>query len=222
MKFTQTDAAKKIRASLTKGGKTCYLSDRTISEQLDTLMKLLVTDETELDTFLEQVEPMFKTSNGNAQKDQADFVNQWNTDHPATTPKNGDDTPIKPEPKGSESAEFLELKKEIQALKEAQEASNKAKALTEKKNELIAKLTEKGVKDKEWLDSFVGEISITEDFDVDAKAEAYLKLYNKSVAAEPSGSVTPITPNTSDTTATDPLQLAAQLAKQRREQQQIH
>jgi hypothetical protein len=219
MKFTQTDAAKKIRASLTKGGKKCYLSDRTISEQLDTLMKLLVTDETELDDFIAQVEPMFKTSNGNAQNDQADFVKEWNESHPEPKPQpsNEPKPQDKPQPVNDDLAE---LRKEIQALKDAQAATLKAKTLTEKKNELIAKLKEKGVKDNEWIESFVGEISITEDLDVDAKADAYLKLYNKSVSNSTTVT-TPEKPLNGNDNANDPLVLASKLAKQKREQEQI-
>jgi hypothetical protein len=179
MKFTQSDAAKKIRTSLTKGGKTCFLSERTISEQLETLMKLLVTDETELEDFVTQVEPIFKTANGGAQNDQSEFVRRWNEEHPLPEPPKNEPKP-KADPK--ENTELTELRKQVQELIEAQTQVNKAKALNEKKNELIAKLTEKGVKDKEWIDSFVGEISITEDLDVEKKADDYLKLYNKSVS----------------------------------------
>jgi hypothetical protein len=218
MKFTQTDAAKKIRASLTKGGKKCYLSDRTISEQLDTLMKLLVNDETELDDFVAKVEPMFKTSNGNAQNDQAQFVQEWNESHSQQTPA---EPPVdRPATPATTNPELEALKKEIQALKDAQAATIKAKTLNDKKQELIAKLTEKGVKDKEWIESFVGEISITEDLDVEAKADAYVKLYNKSVSSN-DNMPTPIKPSTVDNPATDPLKLASQLAKQAREQAQI-
>lgn len=220
MKFTQNEAAKKISSLLTRGGKKCYLSERTINEQLDTLMKLLVNDETELDAFIEQVEPMFKTSNGNAQNDQATFIAQWNIDHPEP-PKPAEPKPQKTAEPNPANSELAELREQIQQLLDAQAQTTKAKALSEKKNELIAKLKEKGVKDNEWIDSFVGEISITEDLDVDAKAEAYLKLYNKSVSQTPP-TPTPIVPHTGDDVNNDPLKLASQMAKQRREQNQLN
>jgi ElaB/YqjD/DUF883 family membrane-anchored ribosome-binding protein len=221
MKFTQNEAAKKISAILTRGGKKCYLSDRTINEQLDTLMKLLVNDDTELDDFVAQVEPMFKTSNGNAQNDQAAFIAQWNTDHPEPA------KPAEPKPQSTDepaapaNSELAELRKQIQQLMDAQAQSARAKTLSEKKNELIAKLKEKGVKDNEWIDSFVGEISITEDLDVEAKADAYLKLYNKGVA-KTDPTPTPIPPRSGDTDLTDPLKLASQMAKQQREQNKLN
>jgi hypothetical protein len=104
---------------------------------------------------------------------------------------------------------------------DAQAQSARAKTLSEKKNELIAKLKEKGVKDNEWIDSFVGEISITEDLDVEAKADAYLKLYNKGVA-KTDPTPTPIPPRSGDTDLTDPLKLASQMAKQQREQNKLN
>lgn len=217
MKFTQNEAAKKISAILTRGGKKCYLSDRTIAEQLDTLMKLLVNDETNLDDFIAQVEPMFKTSNGNAQNDQATFIAQWNTDHPAPEP------PTEPKPKtptNTPSSEYEELRREIQALKDEQAASLKKNALTAKKNELIAKLQEKGVKDKEWINSFVGEISISEDLDVEKKADDYVKLYNKTTTPS-NPTPTPIAPKSGDDTANNPLKIASEMARKRREQETI-
>ena len=81
MKFTQTDAAKKISGILTRGGKDQQLSDRTIAENIDSLMKALVNDETELDDFIKQVEPIFKTLQANAKKDNSDFITKWNEEH---------------------------------------------------------------------------------------------------------------------------------------------
>jgi hypothetical protein len=51
------------------------------------------------------------------------------------------------------------------------------------KKEFASKAKEKGVKNDEWLSDYMNEISIGDDFDVDAKVESCLKFYNKSVAA---------------------------------------
>jgi hypothetical protein len=216
MKFTQTDAAKKIRSTLTKGGKTCFLSDRTISEQLETLMKMLVNDETELDDFVSQVEPFFKTANGGAQNDQSEFVKKWNEDHPEPS------TTHKTDPEGTTSTasaqnpDLAALMAKVKELEEKQAAADKAKSLSEKKNELIAKLKDKGVKDEEWITSFLGEVSISEDVDVDAKVESYLKLYNKGKASQ-GGGATPLNPQ-SQGESLDVLKQASEMAKQRNEQ----
>jgi hypothetical protein len=219
MKFTQNEAAKKISAILTRGGKKCYLSERTINEQVDTLCKLLVNDETELDDFIQKAEPIFKTMNGNVQNDQASFINQWNTDHPAPEPPSGDVKPNATEP--APSKEMQELREKVQQLLDMQAKSNEQRILSEKRNELIAKLKEKGVKDSEWIDSFVGEISISADLDVEKKADDYLKLYNKSVAggAGQQGP-TPMTPGGGNLDDNDSLKLASQMAKQKRESEE--
>ncbi len=39
------------------------------------------------------------------------------------------------------------------------------------------------MKDKEWINAFLDEVSLDgEGFDVDAKVESYVKMYNKSLA----------------------------------------
>ena len=41
-------------------------------------------------------------------------------------------------------------------------------------------MKEKGITDTEWIDSFLGEVAIDKDIDVEAKAENFLKIYNKT------------------------------------------
>ena len=50
------------------------------------------------------------------------------------------------------------------------------------KEEIVSKLKSKGVKDDEWINALLSEVNITEDFQVDAKVESYLGLYNKQNA----------------------------------------
>ena len=169
MKFTQTDAAKKISSILTRGGKDQQLSD--------SLMKALVNDETELDDFVKQVEPMFKTWQANAKKDNSDFIAKWNEEHHEANP------PKDPEPpKPNENPEYKALMERIAALEKDKAESEKKASIAQKRKDLTAKLKEKGVKDDEWLNDFLSEVNITEDLDVDAKTESYVKLYNKSKA----------------------------------------
>ena len=211
MKFTQTDAAKKISSILTRGGKDQQLSDRTIAENLDSLMKALVNDDTELDDFVKIVEPMFKTWQNNAKKDTSDFISKWEEDHPVTAIN--EPTNKKPET----TPEFEALKAEIEALKAINAQNEKNQKLSAKKTDLIAALGNKGIKDKEWLDTFLSEVNITEDMDVDAKAESYAKIYNKSNA---NVSPTPTPGNPTGGTVDDyaELKAASELAKQRDEQ----
>lgn len=211
MKFTQTDAAKKISGILTRGGKDQQLSDRTIAENIDSLMKALVNDDTELDDFIKIVEPMFKTWQNNAKKDTSVFISKWEEDHP-DTPK---DEPKNDEPKTT--PEYEALKAEIEALKAANAQNEKNQKLSAKRTDLITALGNKGIKDKEWLDTFLAEVNITEDMDVEAKAEAYAKLYNKSQANVPP-TPTPGNPTGSPDADMASLKAASELARQRDEQ----
>ena len=73
-------------------------------------------------------------------------------------------------------------------MKRLDDLENEAKANKAKetvnglKQSFIAKVKEKGVKDEEWLNFYLETAVIDENFDVDAKAEACLKFYNKSKA----------------------------------------
>ena len=214
MKFTQTDAAKKISGILTRGGKDQQLSDRTIAENIDRLMKALVNDETELDDFIKQVEPIFKTLQANAKKDNSDFITKWNEEH---SEQNQQTQQNQQQQTKSENPELKAALERIATL-EAKDAENvKRNAIAQKRKDVVAKLKEKGVKDDDWLNDFLSEVSITADLDVDAKSESWLKLYNKS-KANGGGSVPPANP-TGGGNVTNSLADVSALAKQRREQQ---
>lgn len=211
MKFTQTDAAKKISGILTRGGKDQQLSDRTIAENIDSLMKALVNDDTELDDFIKIVEPMFKTWQNNAKKDTSDFIDKWKEEHPDNPTNEQPTNEIKTTP------EYEALKAEIEAMKAVIAQNEKNQKLSAKKTDLITALGNKGIKDKEWLDTFLSEVNITEDMDVEAKAESYAKLYNKS-KANVSPTPTPGNPTGGVEDDFASLKAASELAKQRDEQ----
>lgn len=73
MKFTKLQALEHIKSLL---GQTQVVSDRTINEQLDTLMPLLVTDETELTEFTEKVSKMFESINLNVKHEKSLFLKE--------------------------------------------------------------------------------------------------------------------------------------------------
>lgn len=179
MKFTQNDAFKKIKGILTRGGKDLQMSERSIMEQIDSLSALIANDEMELDDFVAKVENTFKTMNGNAKKDYSDFVNKWKEEHPETNPPKDEPKP-NDLPKGN--PEIDALMKKIEALEQRNAEAEKLSKLSAKKSDLFNALNSKGIKDKEWLDTFLSEVNITEDMDVEAKVESYAKLYNRSHA----------------------------------------
>ena len=214
MKFTKEQAFEILRSNLTNGGKkTLRMSEKSINAQLDTLIPLVANDEMELNDFIEKVKPTFATMNSNAEKDNSDFIKQWKEQHPEQNPD-----PNNPEPKKPTSTDNPEIKAmmdRIEAL-EKENNENKLKAeVAEKRTELVAKMKEKGITDTEWIDSFLGEVTIDKGIDVDAKAESYLKIYNKSKSVVN----TTTTPHISQTPPPDqnPLKAASDFMKAQRE-----
>ena len=192
MKFTKEQAFEILRSNLTNGGKkTLRMSEKSINAQLDTLIPLVANDDMELNDFIEKVKPTFATMNSNAEKHNSDFIKQWKEQHPDA------------------------MMDRIAAL-EKENNENKLKAeVAEKRSELVAKMKEKGINDTEWIDSFLGEVTIDKDIDVDAKAESFLKIYNKSKSVISPNS----TPQISQTPPPDqnPLKAASDYMKAQRE-----
>lgn len=178
MKFTKKEAYESLVADLTKTGKTLALSERTINEQLDSLITLVVTDETELVDFLSKVKPMVKSMNANLEKTNADFVKKYQEENPIVKPVD----PVVPPVIPAADAATQALQARLDALEAKEQAAEKAKTLSGVRNTLLAKMKEKGITDEDWAKEFVSEVNITEDFDVDTKCESYLKIYNKSKA----------------------------------------
>ena len=214
MKFTKEQAFEILRSNLTNGGKkTLRMSEKSINAQLDTLIPLVANDEMELNDFIEKVKPTFATMNSNAEKDNSDFIKQWKEQHPDQNPDHNNPEPKKPT--ATDNPEMKALMDRIEAL-EKENNENKLKAeVAEKRSELVAKMKEKGITDTEWIDSFLGEVTIDKDIDVEAKAESFLKIYNKTKAiVDPSN-----TPHTSHTHQEEqnPLKAASDFMKAQRE-----
>lgn len=190
MKFTKQDACKELAAKIPQKGQTLNLSERSINEMLDTLMPLLANDDTELSDFVEQVLPAFRTADGNIKNDVSVGIRDYKEKNPVTTvAKKVDDDPSK---KANEDDAMAKALARIEEL-ERKNAENEKKAqLSNRRAEVVSKMKEKGVKDKEWINAFLDEVSLDgEGFDVDAKVESYVKMYNKSLAIVDSD-ITPV------------------------------
>ena len=212
MKFTKEDARKELMSKIPNKGQTLNLSERSINEQLDTLIPLIVNDETELNDFIEKVLPVFKTADGNVKNDVSVGINEYKKNNPPqqTTPPT---EPKKEEPIVDNANEAL--LKRIEALESELEESKKTKTIKGIREQLVSEMKNKGVKDDEWIESFVSEINITEDFDVNAKAEHYVGVYNK-MNARINPNVTPKGTgggNADERRISDVIAAAAQLAK---------
>ena len=219
MKFTKEQAFEILRSNLTNGGKkTLRMSEKSINAQLDTLIPLVANDEMELNDFIEKVKPTFATMNSNAEKDNSDFIKQWKEQHPDPSPDPNKPDPNKPDPTKPITTNNPEIKAMMDRIAALEKENNENKLMAEvavKRNELVAKMKEKGITDTDWIDSFLGEITIDKDIDVDAKAESFLKIYNKSksvISPNP-------TPQSSQTPPPDqnPLKAASDYMKAQRE-----
>lgn len=175
MKFTKDQAYKELVAKMTANGEKLNLSERSINEQLEALIPLVASEETEINDFIEKCLPIFKTSNANVRNDVSNGIKSYIDANPY---KKVDD--VKKEHKKPEDDVNKELLERLASLEEKLTLSEKEKKVSSVKATLIEKMKSKGVKDDEWINDFISEITITEDFDVENKVESFVKIYNKS------------------------------------------
>lgn len=175
MKFTKEDACKDLMSKIPTKGETLQLSERSINEQLETLMPLLANDETELADFITSVLPIFKTADANVRANVSAQVKEYKEKSPIQDP------PKKQEPSKKEDDEVAKLLERINALEKKNADNEKAKILTQRRSDITAIMKEKGVKDGEWINDFLEAVSLDgEDFDAATRAESYVKIYNKT------------------------------------------
>ena len=94
MKFTKDQAYKELVAKMTTNGEKLNLSERSINEQLEALIPLVASEETEINDFIEKCLPIFKTSNANVRNDVSNGIKSYIDANPY---KKVDD--VKKEPK---------------------------------------------------------------------------------------------------------------------------
>ena len=172
MKFTKEDAYKELVAKMTAKGEKLNLSERSINEQLENLISLVATEETEMSDFVEKIMPLIKTADNNVRNDVSVGINKYKEGNP---PKQTTD----PNPQ-AQNGQKSELEKRLELL-EKELATEKQRQFTENtRKSLSEKLKDKGVKNEEWISNLLGEVVISEDFNGDEKVESYLRLYNIS------------------------------------------
>lgn len=190
MKFTKEDAYKELVRRMTEKGEKLNLSERTLNKHLETLMKFGANDETELSAFLDSVIVDFTELNGQYRKDFSDSFKEWEKEQ---AKKKDEEEGRKNDPEPA-NEDVLKMMKRIEELESREKERETASKISSKRKELEAAMEKKGIKDKDWRNDFLAEINITEDLDVDAKADSFLKIYNKSKASGGS-STTPFTPD---------------------------
>lgn len=194
MKFTKEQAFEKLKGILTENGKKpLRMTEISINRQLDALMPILASEETELDDFVEKSKESFSTMNSNAEYDNSkfaksfeqEFKEKWEKEHqttpPTTPPTNGG---------GSENELMKQMQEELRQLKEDNAKSKAEKEITGKRSELVSKLKEKKIEDEKWIDAYIKKLPINADTDVETEANDALAFYNISNSHVGSG-VTP-------------------------------
>lgn len=170
MKFTKEDANKELVARMTAKGEKLNLSMRSVNEQIEALLPLIANDETELAEFVDKILPFVKTADANVRNDVSQGIKDYKDANPAPKPI---------EPKNTKDGD---ANQELLARLEALEKKNKDAELALRnqatKSSLSAKMKELGIKNDKWIETMLGQLTITEDLDVDAKASSYLELYN--------------------------------------------
>ncbi len=147
---------------------------------LDTLMPLLANDETELDDFVTNVLPAFTTANMNIKNDVSVGIKDYKEKNPSTPVVKKVDDPSK---KANEDDAMAKALARIEELERRNAENERMAKLTNRRSEIISKMREKGVKDNDWINAFLDEVSLDgEGFDVETKVESYVKMYNKSLA----------------------------------------
>lgn len=176
MKFTREQANKELVAKMTANGEKLSVSDRTINEHLDTLMPLM-GEEMELQDFVEKCLPLFKSTDANVRNDVSVGIREYKAANPVVESQK-----TQQEPTAQRGGEYADLLKRIEELENEKARASKEKKVGTIKEEIVSKLKSKGVKDDEWINALLSEVNVTEDFQVDAKVESYLGLYNKQNA----------------------------------------
>ena len=178
-----------------------------MDEQVDHLYTLIANEEMELVDFVDKVLPFVKTSDANVRNDVSQGIKDYKSQNPIVEPKKDPITNVEPNDQNKELLERLE------AL-EKKNRENELKLHNQNiKSSLSSKMKELGIKNAKWIDMMLDNVSITEDFDVDANAKKYLELYN-TMQADVDPSVTPNATNGGKPDyTTNAIKAAAAMAK---------
>ena len=190
MKFTKEEAIKELKSQLSSKVEKIDKWERTITENVETLIALVGEDSTiELSDFVSKAIPLFNTTQGMLRKENADVAKGLEQQINELKAQLEKKEPSKPNPK-EPNDDVKALLQRLETLENESKAAKLKVKLQDVRKSLIGKLKEKGVKDNEWANLMLDNITLTEDLDIDTKADNLLKLYNKS-QSNPNKVVTP-------------------------------
>lgn len=179
MKFTKKQLLDALKEKLTENGKHLSISEKTISTLSDSHYEMLVNEETELTDFVEKILPQYVVLNGNYEKDNADFIKKWKSEH--ETQKRGEEKKIEDAKASTQVTEKENaLLKRIEALEAENAKAKTEKLIFSKRAEILSKIKEKGVKDNKWADAYLSKIKLAENTDVEKEVSDAVDFYNMS------------------------------------------
>ena len=208
MKFTKDEAYKELVARMTAKGEKLNLSERSVNEQLETLISLIANEEMELTDFVEKVLPVVKTTDANVRNDVSKGIKDYTDKNPYKQ-----NEPQQPTPQNEPDTK-TDFEKRLEAL-EKRNQELELKALTEtKKASLRAYLKEKGVANEDWIDLMLTEIAISRETEIEQKGNALVEMYNKMYANMPNDTTPKGSGGSSqDSKLSEKIKAAAELAK---------
>ena len=178
MKFTKEQAIQELVARFKTKEEKLDLG-RTISEVVENGLKMVGENaELEVTDFVSMVEPIVSSAVG-FMRHETSTVAKSLQDRISELEKG---QKPKEEEKPQEDDTNKELRERLEKLESELATSKAQKAISEKKEQLIAKIAELGVKDKEWVNTMLSKVSITSDTDIDTEAKDYVAMYNKFCA----------------------------------------
>lgn len=177
--FTKEQAIEALKAKIPTKDKDLDLG-RTISEAVDNSIELIGEDsEMELNDFVEKVWKQVKTSIGLTHSENSKVATklQGQIDDLQKQIKggkgdDGDDDKDK-DPK------LKALQDELDNIKKRLQDADSQKSIAEKRTAIKNKMAE-SIKDNDWIDGYLAQITVTEETDVEAKAKDYIEFYNKT------------------------------------------
>ena len=211
MKFTKEEAGKEIATRLSKTVENINAWDRTIKENVETLWSILGEEnEIELSAFADKALPLFNTTAGFLRKTNADLAKSYEDKIKELQGKITTPTPPSTPPANPTIDEGL-LKRIEQLEQENKEAKERV-LIDQKKQDLTAKLKDKGVKDANWINSLLDLVTIDINSDIEAMTTKYVELYNSGKSTI-QHNYTPGGAGGSDNYVNDTIKNAANLVK---------
>lgn len=186
MKFTKEEAVEKLNQLLTNDGKKpLRMSVRTLESQVETLLAFVSDEEMELDSFVEKVKASLVNINSNMEKDQSDFIKDYQKKNPPQ--EANEDNPEVKKDKKKKSGEDPQgdLIRRLEELERKEQERVLESTLAAKREAIKTYLKDNNVGNDTWIDSMLGMIQVDVEDDSDEKGRELLTLYNKTAIGSP-------------------------------------